>query len=343
MVQDAIIVGAGVAGLRCAGELRRTGRSAVVLERARSVGGRCATRRFQGQPVDFGPVFLHGQQPEFLEALRHAGGTGLIRDWPQRVEGNGSPCQPESLHLPVQRLAMRSGLRSFPQQLAEGLDIRLETEVAAIRVRPYGFELVDRTGTVWRCRDLVLALALEQSRNLLETLPDSLEIRGIQALLGLFSSLPCCTLILGYPLETPAPPWDILYPGESGMLQLVAHDSAKREAPRFLTLVAQARPKWSRLALTSDVEPEAWPEAILDELAHLLGPWAARPLWQYPHRWRHARADAVSELAQPVQVAFPEGQRLGLAGEIFSPGGGVQAAWSSGTRMAARLLAKERG
>ncbi|MFN9939342.1 MAG: FAD-dependent oxidoreductase, partial [bacterium] len=42
---DVVVVGAGVAGLACAGALRESGASVVVLEKSRGVGGRCATRR----------------------------------------------------------------------------------------------------------------------------------------------------------------------------------------------------------------------------------------------------------------------------------------------------------
>jgi predicted NAD/FAD-dependent oxidoreductase len=287
-------------------------------------------------------MFLHGHQPRFLEALQQAGNGELIRDWPRRIEGHGTPCQPDALRPGVQQISLRGGLKRFPLHLAERLDVRLETEVVAVRVQPDGFELVAADGMLWACRDLVLAVALEQSLRLLETFPACPEILGIRPLLAMFRSLPCLTLILGYPLESPPLPWDILYPGQSDLLQLVAWDSGKRDAPHFSVLVAQARPRWSSQTLDRCVPPEQWSEAILDEVARLTGPWARQPLWRHPHPWRYARADAASELAQPVQAVFPGGQRLGLAGEIFSPGGGVQAAWASGTRMAARLLAEER-
>jgi len=47
-----IVIGAGVAGLACARELARRGVPVRVLERARGVGGRCATRHVDGQPID---------------------------------------------------------------------------------------------------------------------------------------------------------------------------------------------------------------------------------------------------------------------------------------------------
>lgn len=336
MLVDTIVVGAGVAGLRCAGGLRGDGRNLVVLDRARSVGGRCATRRIGGQPVDFGPMFLHGRIPGYLEALGEVPGPLA---WPRRVEGGGPPCQPGALDPAVRRLAFAEGLKAFPRRLAEGLDIRLETEVTGIRVREGGFTLLTGDGSQLACRDLVLALALEETRSLLRGLPETPEVAAIQGLLQLFSSSPCLTLIAGYPLEAPAPPWDILYPGDSDTLQLLAHDSGKRGDPGSRVFVVQARPRWSRER--QETPEAAWTRELLQAAAERLGAWALAPAWTHAHVWRHARLDSTTELAQPVQITFAHGQRLGLAGDVFSPGGGVQAAWVSGGKLAERMLTKE--
>jgi len=333
MPQDTIVVGAGIAGLRCAGALQLAGRPVRVLERARTLGGRCATRRFEGQPVDFGPVFLQGLPGEFLAALHQVPGPQTL--WPLRVDGAGPPCQPGALDAGTIRLAFPAGLRAFPDHLAQGLDIRLETRVTALRLGASGFQVETADG-VEECRDLVLALALEQSRRLLATLPSSAEVDGIHALLGMFASEPCLALIAGYPLEVPAPAWDLLLPENAPALQLVAHDSGKRAAPRFRTLVVQAQPRWSRRRL--EAEPGLWAAELLAELGTLLGPWARQPLWTHPHRWRYARVDAANTLTRPIQITFPGGQRLGLAGDAFAPEGGAQAAWWSGFRLAERLL-----
>ena len=70
-----VVVGAGVAGLACARELARRGLPVVVLERARGVGGRCATRHVDGRPVDFGTFYLHAKPGlYFTFALNHIGG-----------------------------------------------------------------------------------------------------------------------------------------------------------------------------------------------------------------------------------------------------------------------------
>src|SRR5205085_2478824 len=80
-----VVIGAGVAGLTCARELKRRGVRAVVLERARGIGGRCATRRIEGQPVDHGVPFLHATSAEFGEELNDLDPDGKISGWPLRV------------------------------------------------------------------------------------------------------------------------------------------------------------------------------------------------------------------------------------------------------------------
>jgi renalase len=61
-MHDVIILGAGVAGLQCARRLSSAGADVLVVDRADKPGGRCATRVFEGQPADYGPLFLHGNE-----------------------------------------------------------------------------------------------------------------------------------------------------------------------------------------------------------------------------------------------------------------------------------------
>ena len=58
-----IVVGAGIAGLICAIELQRAGRSVVVLERAPDVGGRVRSTRLQHMVVDHGFQVLFTAYP----------------------------------------------------------------------------------------------------------------------------------------------------------------------------------------------------------------------------------------------------------------------------------------
>lgn len=64
MQHDAIIVGAGLAGLACAQELVRAGRRVIVLEAVHRVGGRVATDEVDGFRIDRGFQVYNEAYPE---------------------------------------------------------------------------------------------------------------------------------------------------------------------------------------------------------------------------------------------------------------------------------------
>jgi predicted NAD/FAD-dependent oxidoreductase len=333
-IAEVVVVGGGICGLACAQALSAAGRPALVLERARGVGGRCATRRLGGQPVDLGVAFLHGRDPELLAALRAVPATRL-EGWPASIQGTGRPCQPEAFAAGSWRLAYAEGLTAFPKALAQGLTVRLETRVVGLSPAGEALALRLEDGGRLEAGAVVLALAPEQALELLATLEaPPPEVRSARAVLDMAHSQPCLTVLATYPDTAPRPGWHVSYPEDSRLIQIATHDSAKRAGSPALALVIQAHPAWSRQHL----EDPAWPEALLAEAGARYGAWAARPAAFEKHRWRYARTDDSAELAGPLLLRLPGGVRLGLAGDRFAPGGGVESAWRSGRRLARRLL-----
>jgi predicted NAD/FAD-dependent oxidoreductase len=331
-----VIVGAGISGLACGRALTDAGRRVRVLERARGVGGRCATRHLEGQPVDFGPTFLHGRDPGFFAALDAVPATTLP-GWPMAIAGTGRPCQPDAFSPSERRLAFAEGLTSFPKHLAAGLEVRLRTEVASMEPLGASVRLRLADGGVVEAGTVVLALAAEQADALLGTVPaPAREIASARGVLQLSRSIPCLTLIAAYSRSAPAPEWHVLFPEGSDVLQVVTHDSAKRLSAPMLAMVYQAAGRWSRQHL----EDPDWPSAVLSEAERLLGPWAARPSAVHAHRWTWGRNDTAAQLSEPLLLPLPGGARLGVCGDRFAHGGGVEAAWRSGQALAARILAE---
>lgn len=338
-MRELVIIGAGTAGLTCARGLAECGVEPLVLDKGRGVGGRAATRRVDHQPVDHGLSFFHGSDPAFLEALESCEATKLA-GWPQRVEGRGKPCRPRAFFPTERRLALAEGVSHFPKWLARGLEVRSSTRVEAIRLAEEGFRLALEGGEAIEAKRVVLTPPIEQTRALLEPLAAGDEaLRSALALLGMLATEPCLTLLAGYE-AVEAPAWDVLYPEESEVLALVSHDSSKRPSARDLVLVFQCGPRFSRHNLEGD--PPVWAERVLSEAARLVADWAGRPVWTQTHRWRFARVSAADALTHPMWIPLSGGRGIGLAGEAFGSGGGVEAAFLSGRRLAETLLGETR-
>jgi hypothetical protein len=335
--EGVVVVGAGVAGLSCARELAAAGREVLVLDRAKGVGGRCATHRLEGMAYDVGVSFLHGSDPAFLAAVREAA-PSRIEGWPRNIRGAGRPCQPEAFRAGELRIALRDGITAFPKHLARDLPLRLGARLERIDLSGERVRLLLEGGEEVAARHVVLALAPEQ---VLRVLPVDGEIprplASIRALLETSASEPSLSLCAAYPPGVPSPGWDAWYPEESRIVQFLGNESGKRDAPPFTGLVIQAHPAWARQHLA---DPE-WPAAVLAEAGRIAGEWAAQPAARHAHRWRFARSDLAAELSGPVLVRLPSCCSLGFCGDRFAPGGGVEAAWVSGRGLGRRLAAPE--
>lgn len=70
---DAIIVGAGFAGLTAARELKRHGYKVLILEARDRIGGRTYTAEFDGKPNDMGGTWVHWFQPHVWAEINRYG------------------------------------------------------------------------------------------------------------------------------------------------------------------------------------------------------------------------------------------------------------------------------
>jgi predicted NAD/FAD-dependent oxidoreductase len=334
-VRDVVVVGAGVAGLQCARRLAAAGVDLVVVDRAVKPGGRCATRSVAGAVADYGPLFIHGGDARFLAAVDSIEGVTRIAGWPHRVEGRGKPCQPEAFATWETRLALVEGVNRFPAALAAGLPIRLGFEVASVTGENGKVSVRSRSGETLEARDLVLATALEQALPFLGALDSGGAAERAVALLSMFATVPCLAVIGVYAPAATAPVWDVCYPEDDEALLAVGNESSKRPGATGVTLVVQGSPRWSHANL--EHPPAQWAKDLLDRAARRMGTWVSSPAAAHPHRWRYSRLDRANELAGPLEFEV-DGSHVALAGELFAPGGGLQAAWVSGDRVAARII-----
>ena len=231
-------------------------------------------------------------------------------------------------------------MTAFPKHLARQLDVRRETPVKTLSAASGGILIHAEGGASIWSRSVVIAVPPPTALTLLAPIAgEGRESGAIFALLRMIGSQSCLTAIAGYPGDADRPPWDVCYPDDSAIVQMISHDSVKRTAPRFVVLVVQARPCWS-LAHLGEAE-ETWSAALVEEAARIVGAWAGQPSWVRSQRWRFARSDRGSEMSRPLSIRLGGGGRVIVTGEAFAQGGGIEAAWRAGRAAARRLLEEE--
>ncbi|GAB4211355.1 MAG: NAD(P)/FAD-dependent oxidoreductase [Roseiflexaceae bacterium] len=84
-MQHVIVIGAGLAGLAAARELRRAGLRVTVLERQPQPGGRVHTELLDGMPIETGANFLASFYTRTYALLRELGLSGELQPIPGRA------------------------------------------------------------------------------------------------------------------------------------------------------------------------------------------------------------------------------------------------------------------
>ena len=123
-----VVVGAGVSGLLAANKLQEAGWRVTILEKGRGVGGRMATRRFDGGSFDHGAQFFTARSDEFKEMVEDWQTAGAAREWSRGfADAEGNPN--EDGHP---RYRGAEGMTSVPKHLARNLDVRTGEKVVRV-------------------------------------------------------------------------------------------------------------------------------------------------------------------------------------------------------------------
>lgn len=158
-----LIVGAGISGLAAGRRLHEAGREFTILDKGRGVGGRCATRRFQGRRFDHGAQFFTVRDAAFRTLVGQWLDRGIVKEWCRGFPEQDGTQRDDG---PPRYVAVE-GMNRIPKALAADLAVHVQTKaVKAERTGRAWHVLTDGGETVVADR-LVLTSPLPQSLSLL--------------------------------------------------------------------------------------------------------------------------------------------------------------------------------
>jgi len=312
------VIGAGMAGISCAKDLKEQGFQPTIFEKSRGLGGRLSTRRLsEAIAFDHGAQYVVARSAAFQEALKAAIETGAAQQW-----------RPKSLERPRSEIdhwiVGTPAMNALIKPLADGIDIRPMTTASA----------VNREGDIWRvCTpanesgepfDIVVSsVPAPQARVLFASEP------AVTAALAKVSMAPCWALMLTF--DTPFVSGFDVWQSDSDDLVWISRNNSKPQRHVAKDCwVAHASPAWSQHHLELDRDQVA--DMMVEMLPQALGGRLPEIEHARAHRWRYARTTAP--LGQPYLCS--EDRTLFLGGD-WCLGASVECAFESGQAIAKAL------
>ena len=262
-----IVVGAGLSGLNAARLIAGHGHEVTVLDKGRSSGGRCATRRIGDATLDHGAQFFTVRSAEFANITDTWLDAGVAREWCRGFGANdGHP-----------RYCGANGMTTITKHLATGLDVRCSSMVFSVERTMSRWKVNLDDGTAFDADAVVITCPIPQSMSLLANtdlgIPDG--IRTIE-----YDKTIAALVVVSGETSVPAPGG--VQDGDATFSFVADNQQKGISATRALTLHCNA--SFSEAKWWSD--PEETHSTVMSLAATWIGD--AKIIEHQPKRWRMA-------------------------------------------------------
>ena len=316
------IIGAGIAGLSCANQLKALGFQVQIYEKSRGASGRMSTRKTEDWSADHGAQYFTARDPLFLKELNQWIEADVAAIWNPRLkvfEENQWRDSLPSEHRYVGTPAMNSP----GKHLAKNLPIEFNQTIDRISYDQGAWQLHSlESGDIAQPYDwLVLALPAPQTIALAKSIDLSIEALAMNA------NMQGCWTVMASFAEKLNLPFDAAFINHE-IISWVARNNSKPNREGLETWTIHANPQWSQEYIELDKEEAS--KRILGCVKKLGLDCDKAEI--AIHRWRYASG----------HTNLPPGFRLngelkiGFCGDWLN-GGRVEGAWLSGYKLASQM------
>lgn len=319
------VIGAGLAGLAAARDLKDAGFRVKLFDKGRGVGGRTSSRRTHDFTFDHGAQYFTARDARFSKLVASARELGIVEPWRGEVVQLGA-AGPEALTGDTERFVGVPTMSSLARHLASDLDVDCGVQVDSVQRNGSDLFLFSEGISLGQYAGLICTLPAGQVPALLG------EVTTLAALVSSVSMQPCWSVMLGFDRAL-----DVPFDGafvDASPLSWVARNSSKPGRPDREAWVLHAGPDW-----TTDywnATPELVIESLTQAFADRAGTQLPAPVHAVAHRWRYSLPDP------PLNEGslYDPRSRIALAGD-WCHGARIEGAVGSGWSAAARLIADE--
>ncbi|HSG95588.1 MAG TPA: FAD-dependent oxidoreductase [Afifellaceae bacterium] len=310
-MQSIAVIGAGMAGLSAAARLREAGVAVSLFEKSRGLGGRLATRRFDGGAADLGTAYVTVRDETFQNVIQKAIFAGNATGWaPNGRTGD----EPWIIGIP--------GMSGLVRGLAQDLAIEFRIRAERIGWTSEGYVVQTDKGARGAFDAVIVAIPAPQAEPLLQAhgkpFGDIGDVRMRSTLAGVYG--------FAGPIALEA---DFIRP--DGPIDVAYRNNSKAARPETETWVVHGTQDWSESVLEDDPQDSA--TALLAAFRDVAGV-VPNPVYLSGHRWRHAYV----ETSLGVACLSGGNHRIAACGD-WCLGARVEAAYLSGRAAAEAVLA----
>ena len=313
---DVLIIGAGLAGLSAANELKRAGHNVLMIDKGRGIGGRLAGRRIGDASFDHGAQFFTAREASFKATVEGWIEAGVAKEWYSSYPGqpNGHP-----------RYRGVPTMTAVAKYLAKDIDIIRATKVTRIGQQDNGWiAQLDNNQTV-SAKAMLITAPVPQTIDLLATgdivIPTDKQTRLKRI------QYESCIAVLAI-LDSPTaiePPGAIAI--EQGPIAWIS-DNQQKGLSKIPAVTLHASGDFSAKHLDDD--RMAIGQQLIDAASAYLG--NAKVTEYQVHGWRYSKPSIVDHAPCLLLSETTDLPPLAVAGDAFAGPrfeGAVQSGWAA--------------
>lgn len=323
-----------MSGLVAGAKLAKEGHEVTVIEKSRRLGGRMATHKFHGLPMDYGLSHFTIRGSEFKYFVDKLTEEGLVKEWATQF-GLFDGIDLHALNPnkdPNTYYCGTEGLQGIAEHLSRWVDIKSEEKAGGLtyigpdrkRKRSWMINLTDIS--VFECDAVIIATPAIEAYGILQTAQDETPARRIIRHIDEVRYKSVYSLLAVY--ERDIPEWKGI-DCEQSSVEWIGNESSKQDSAERCGLVIRSNHNFYRqYADASEAEIK---NKLLEEAAEIAGSWIRKPEDTFLDGRKYFEAiNPIDEFFMELEM---EGAPLVLIGDYFG-GTSLEDAYLSGYYLA---------